>query len=149
MNPFVTAALLMCTTGDPVVADRIAQEAVLKDTDMVVAVTIGIMESGLHPGNPMGVMGCYPAAKKRYNRSTNDCISIGVQSIHNRLWDAKVTKPTKMEIKSCAGSGNITMCRALITYNNADRGRKYTYAKRAMGIIRKIYQLVGDRIPSV
>ena len=149
MNPFVTAALLMCTTGDPVIADRIAQEAVLKDTDVVVAVAIGIMESGLQPGNPMGAIGCYPEAKKKYHRTTNDCINIGVQSIHNRLWDAKVTKPSKSDIRHCSKSGNMTMCRALIAYNGADKGRKYVYAKRAMGLIRKIYQLVGNRMPNV
>lgn len=148
MNPIITAALMMCSSGDPVIADKIAMEAARQDTNIVVAVTIGIMESGLKSGNPMGVRGCYPEAKKKNKRTDNDCIRIGVTSIHNRLWDSHTSLPSKQEIKTCAGSGSMAMCRALIVYNGADEGRKFVYAKKAMSIIRALYRAMGSAVPT-
>lgn len=152
MNSILTAALMMCSTGDPVIAEKIAREAIRQDTNVVVALAIGIMESGLGRGvgvdNPMGVRGCYPIAKKKNRRTTDDCIRIGVTSIHHRLWDAHTTLPSKQDLKTCAGSGNMKMCRALIVYNGADKGRKFVYAKKAMGIIRAIYRHMGSQMPN-
>ena len=149
MNSFIIAALLMCRTGDPVIAERIAAEAIKQDTNVVVAMTVGIMESGLQgPNNPMGINGCLARAKAKHHRTTGDCIRIGVTSIHNRLWDAKVTLPTATAIRKCGGTGNSTMCRALAVYNGQKGNAKYAYAKRAMGIIRRIYQLVGAEVPT-
>lgn len=179
MTSIITAALMLCSTGDPVIAEKIAMEAVRQDTNIVVAVTIGIMESGLgrkSHDNPMGVRGCYPEAKKKHKRTTDDCIRIGVTSIHNRLWDAYVTSPRergcsaaesgniKNSIPTCVGLSNAVpwsstmglgdphisgvVYRALVVYNGANRGRKYVYAKKAMGIIRRIYKIMGTKVPN-
>lgn len=151
MTSIITAALLMCTSGDPVIADRIATEAARQDTNIVVALTIGILESGLGRNshdNPMGVRGCYPKVKKKKKRTANDCIRIGVTSIHNRLWDAHGSLPSKQEMRACAESGSMAMCRALIVYSGANRGRKFVYAKKAMGIIRAIYRTLGSAVPT-
>ena len=146
MHPLITAALLMCSTGDTAIADKIAMEAARQDTDLVVALTIGLMESGYQSGNPMGVRGCYPQAKKKTHRTDNDCIRIGVTSIHNRLWDAHTSMPIVADIKRCSGTGNMRMCRALANYNNSPA--KYTYAKKGMALIRKFYKLAGISMPN-
>ncbi len=151
MTSIITAALMLCSNGNPVIADKIAIEAVKQDTNVAVALTIGILESGLgrnSSDNPMGVRGCYPKAKKQHKRTTDDCIRIGVTSIRNRLNAAQDVAMTSAVRKTCADSGNVRMCRALIVYNGADRGRKYLYAKRAMSIIRQIYRSVGASVPS-
>jgi hypothetical protein len=151
MNPIITAALLMCSNGNPTIADKIAIEATKQDMNVAVALTIGIMESGLgrkSSDNPMGVRGCYPKAKKKYKRTTNDCIRIGVTSIRNRLSAAQGVAMTSAVRKTCGDSGNVKMCRALIVYNGADKGRKFVYAKRAMGIIRQIYRITGSKVPN-
>lgn len=151
MNPIITAALLMCAGGNPEIANKIAIEAVKQDTDVIVALTIGIMESALgreSPDNPMGVRGCYPKAKKKYKRTTDDCIRIGVVSIRNRLYAAHNMVPTSAVRKTCKDTGNMNMCRALIVYNGADKGRKYKYAKRAMGLIRAIHRVTGTKVPT-
>jgi len=139
----VTSALMMCSTGDSVIADKIALEAIRQDTNVIVALAVGIMESGLQPGNPMGVRGCYPEAKRKNRRNDSDCIRIGVASIRNRLLDARASLPSKQEMRTCAKSGNMTTCRALIAYNGADKGRKFVYARKTMGIIRSIHRLAG------
>lgn len=146
MHPFITAALMLCSTGDAKIADKIATEAAVQDTDIVVSLAIGLMESGYQSGNPMGVRGCYPKAKKRTNRDDGDCIRIGVTSIHNRLWDAYTSMPTRSDIRHCGRSGNMRMCRALANYNNSDK--KYVYAKKGMALIRKIYKLSGLPMPN-
>jgi hypothetical protein len=146
MNPFVTAALLMCSNGDPIIAGKIAHEAIVQDTDIVVALTVGILESGLGRNshdNPMGVRGCYPMAKRKMKRSTDTCIRIGITSLHNRLWDAKVSKPSKAGIRECQGNA---MCRALVVYNGSKN--KYVYARKGMYLIHRIYKLAGASVPT-
>ena len=147
MEAILAAALLMCSTGDPHIADQIIRESIAQDTNVVVALTVGIMESGLHSNNTMGVQGCYPAALKKTHRTTNECIRIGVTSIHNRLWDAHTKLPSKADFQHCSGTGNMEMCRALAVYNGADKGRKWVYARTAMGIIRSIYRITKAEIP--
>lgn len=151
MNSVITAAILMCSSGDIEVANKIANEASLQNVNTVAALTVGIMESGLgraRNGNPMGVQGCYPKALAKNHRTVDECIRIGVRSLGNRILGAKRSTPSKLALHHCRGSGNLTMCRAMISYNGADNGRKYKYAKRAMSIARRIHELVGVKVPS-
>lgn len=153
MNPLVTAALLMCTSGNPVIATKIANEAMIQDTNVAAALAIGILESGLQPTNPMGALGCYPEAKARTKRTTDDCIRIGVRSLHNRILAVKKMEPSKGALRECRKTGNIPLCRAMIVYNGSNQPykgslRKYVYARTVVAMVITMYKKAGLAIPN-
>lgn len=137
MSPMVTAILLLCTTGDPQVAQMIEREAIRQDIDPAWALTVGLMESGLQPNNPMGVRGCY--GDKARKKGTRTCIRLGVESLHNRLWSAYTTRASAVAKRECRGTGELNGCRALIVYNGSKK--KYEYARRGVALYRKVHKL--------
>lgn len=144
---FVQAALLLCSTGHPAIAEKIVTHAVANDVDPAVALAVGLLESGYKPGNPMGVRGCYPKAKATHRRTDDRCIEIGVKSIRNRLLAVKSMKMSQDDLQNCSRTGNIPLCRALVRYNGSKH--KYRYAKRGVAFVRKLYSLVGMPMPEV
>ena len=95
------------------------------------------MESGLKEGNTMGVRACY--GDKASKKGTQNCIRIGVESLHNRLWDAHTSMPSVTAIQQCGKTGHMEGCRALIVYNGSDK--KFTYAKRGVALFFKVHKL--------
>lgn len=143
MHAYVTAALILCSSGNPDIAKKIEREAIRQHVNVALSLTIGILEGGLRNGNPMGVRGCYPKAKG--NKTIDDCIRIGVTSIRNRLVAAAKTRPSVEATRECRGTGDITMCRALVVYNGSQA--KYAYARKAMSLVRRMQKLVSHRMP--
>ena len=145
MSPLVTAILMLCSSGDPKVATMVEQEAIRQDIDPAWALVVGLMESGLKEGNTMGTGNCY--GSKAARKGTATCIRLGVESLHNRLWDAHTSLPTASQFKQCGSTGNLEGCRALLVYNGSrDKmpnglERKVVYARTGVGLFFKVHKL--------
>lgn len=138
ISPLVSAILLLCSNGNPEVAQWVEREAIRQDIDPAWALAVGVLESGLKPGNTMGVRGCY--GKQASKKGTRACIRIGVTSLHNRLWDAKTRTGTVRQVRECFRTVDPVGCRALIAYNNSTK--KYEYARRGSSLVRKLKKML-------
>lgn len=146
LSQVVAAAIRLCSTANPEIAEKIAVEAVFNEVSPILALAVGIRESGLKPGNPMGVRGCYPKAKKEHHRTDDVCIRIGVVSLKKRLVGTKASLPSVESIHECSKTGNASMCRALATYNGSKH--KYKYAKSVIAMAKVMYRILDVSFPS-
>jgi len=143
MSPFVVAILLICSKGDPQIASQIEKEAIQQEVDPMMALSIGVMESGLHENNPMGVRGCY--GKMAREKGAERCIHIGVISLRNRIRAVGLSSASKEALSYCRKTRDINSCRALIAYNSGPN--KYEYGVKAMGIIAAARRALHRTLP--
>lgn len=111
---WLSAALLVCSSGDPATVQAVVVAAEAHAVDPALALAVACIESGFRGANPMGVHGCYPAHRNGRNQAV--CVALGVLSLRNRM-------------RSCGGTEGC----ALRRYNNHPK-HKVRYAKRVAAV---------------
>lgn len=111
---WLSAALLVCSNGDPATAQAVVAAAEEHGVDPALALAVACIESGIRGPSPLGVHGCYQA--HRGGRNQTACVTLGVTSLRNRL----------------LGCGGAEGC-ALRRYNNHPK-HKTKYAKRVAAV---------------